>query len=407
MPLESSRACLASYNPDTRLKPFEIAHPITTAVNTTLIVDLVAFAVLIVLSSLVRSRFHHHNYSPTGAGGIVMGIGIFADFSLPQLPFHSPILARLITLELFVIWLFLAASYCAAAVNGHFRMHIGHPLRRFAIGTWVAGTAVLAVLAARTMPEARPLEKLLTLIAVAVYLPYVGVFVHGYYKLLRRPFKQNANGAVLLATVSTQSIVIALATNFSAEFPDYIGIKVIAFDMIFLFSGLVLIALHYHAKNSRLLAVEWQNANCIVHGAVSITGLALVLISNFDGKMLLGVWEATLVLLVVVELLELVRLVERFRQRGFRRAMLVYDTSQWTRNFTFGMFYAFSFTLYHHLVIAPLANGSVAYPALQAIVNWGQYAVLAALLAEIGLFLRARLHLFWHVPGQHRIPAPR
>lgn len=234
------------------------------AVNATLAFDIGAFAVLLALSALVRSRFKHHGYSATSAFAIVMVIGIFADFSLPQLPFYTPLLARLITLEVLVIWCFLAWSCLVAALNRHFRMHIAHPLRRFAIGTWVAGTAVLSALATHALPQALWLDKTLALVAVAVYLPYVAIFVQGYYQLLKHPLKQNSNGVILLATVSTQSIVIALRTAFGGGFPVDVAIGMVAFDMTFLCSVLVLIALHYHAEGSWLLAVEWKTptASC-------------------------------------------------------------------------------------------------------------------------------------------------
>ncbi|MGH8127223.1 MAG: hypothetical protein ACRETC_02495, partial [Gammaproteobacteria bacterium] len=182
--------------------------------NSVLVFDIAAFAALLTLSALVRLRFKHHGYSATSAFGIVMAIGIFADFSLPQLPFYTPLLLRLITLEVLVIWFFLAGSYLASAINRHFRMHIAHPLRRFAIGTWVAGSATLAMLATHALPEARLLDKTLALVAVAVYLPYVVIFVQGYARLARHPLKQNSDGVILLATVSTQSVLLALHTAF-------------------------------------------------------------------------------------------------------------------------------------------------------------------------------------------------
>ncbi|MGH8128988.1 MAG: hypothetical protein ACRETC_11630, partial [Gammaproteobacteria bacterium] len=187
-----------------------------------------------------------------------------------------------------------------------------------------------------------------------------------------------------------------LHTAFGNGFPVEVAIGMVAFDMIFLCSGLVLIALHYHAEGSWLLAVEWKNANCIVHGAVSITGLALVLTSNFWPDVLLGVWEVALVLFAVIEIIEFVRLCEREHRRGWRRGLLVYDSTQWTRNFTYGMFYAFSYELYRHLSVASSPTGDFWYPALRVIAEWGQYVVLVFLIVEIAIFLRARLHLFWH-----------
>lgn len=106
-------------------------------------------------------------------------------------------------------------------------------------------------------------------------------------------------------------------------------------------------------------------------------------------------WEVALVLFAVIEILEFLRLCEREHRRGWSRGLLVYDTTQWTRNFTYGMFYAFSYELYRHLSVASSPTGDLWYPALRVIAEWGQYVVLAALLIEIAIFSRARLHLFW------------
>lgn len=355
--------------------------------------DIAAFALLFIASAMLRRRFRHHGYAATAAGGIVMATGIFASFSLPRLPFHSPWLGRLVTIEIMVIWLFLAGSYLASALHRRFRMHVRHPLRRFAIGTWVAGTAVLATLCTEALPEAPLVGRVLALIAVALYLPYALLFVHGYANLLRRALTQDADGVILLATVSTQSVVIALHTAFAGSFPLRLALGMIAFDLVFLCTGLVLIALHYRARRSWLLAVEWKNANCIIHGAVSITGLALVLVAPFQPAVLLDLWFVVLVLFTIVEAIELIRMIERERGRGLRLAIFVYDTTQWARNFTYGMFYAFSFALQRQLDAMPAVPDVAWLPALRGVASWGQYVVLAFLLVEMTLFFRARLHL--------------
>lgn len=375
--------------------------------NPALGVDTGAFVGLFLLSAFVRSRFRHHGYSATAAGGIVMSTGVFVAFAFTQLPFYTPLLARLATIEIFVIWLFLAWSYLTAFINRHFRMHYTRPQRRFAIGTWVAGTAVLATLAEHTMPETLLFPSVLALIAVAIYLPYVVIFVAGYIRLWRHPATQNANGVILLATVSTQSIVIALHTAFGGAFPAGLEIGMVAFDLIFLASGFVLIALHFHAVRSWFLAIEWKNANCIIHGAVSITGLALVLTSNFGGDVAFGVWQVALILLVLIESLEFIRMFEREHRRGFRRGLLVYDVTQWTRNFTFGMFYAFSLALYRHFEALRSVESDFWFPLLHFIVNWGQYVVLAILVIEVTIFMRARLYHFHPRAGHPSSPRPR
>lgn len=353
--------------------------------------DAALFVGLLGISALVRGRFRHQGYSSTAAGGIVMATGIFAGYSLPRLPGASPWLARGVALEILVIWLFLAGSYIASARDRRFRMHVGHPLRRFAVGTWVAGTAVLAALCTAVLPEAPLLGKSLAVLAAAIHVPYVALFVRGYAELLRRAFSQSADGIILLATVATQSVVIALHTAFAGAFPARVALAMIAFDLVFLATGFVLIVLHYRARRSWLLAVEWKNANCIIHGAVSITGLALVLVAPLPPAVLLRLWLAVLALFLAVESIEAVRVIERGLARGLRLGMLVYDTTQWARNFTWGMFYAFSVALLRRLAVSPDVPDVPWLPALHAVADWGQYVVLAFLLVEIVLFFRARL----------------
>lgn len=327
--------------------------------------------------------------------GMVMAIGIFLAYSLPHLPIHSSLLARLFTLELLVVWCYIAGSYVRTIVRGKFlRMHIADPLGRFGLGTWVAGTAVPAALVADTLPELHLLAVLLAVIAFVVYLPYLALFLHGYYRLLKRPRQQNANGVILLATVSTQSVLIAFIAVFKPDVPDAVATGLFIFDLFFLCSGITLITINFHSISARRLAAGWKNTNCIIHGAVSITGLGLLLTFDFGIPMLYGLWRVILVLFVVIEIVELVRLVERETRLGIRQALLPYNTSQWTRNFTYGMFYAFSVSLYQQMGAESARNTDVWFLALEFISQWGQFVVLGVLLFEIALFLRYRMHRF-------------
>lgn len=373
--------------------------------NLVLAFDAAAFAILLALSAIIRSTcFRRGIRSVTGAMGIVMAIGIFAAFSLPQFSFYSPWLGRLVTLELLVIWLYIASAYLTAALRGAFEVYVGHPLRRFGIGTWVAGSGVLAVLVTRTLPEAQLLAALLAVIAFAIYLPYVALYVHGYYRLLKRPMRQNARGVILLATVSSQSVLIAFVTVFDFQLPDVWFDTFFLIDNAFLCTGIILIALHFHSFKSRRLAEKWKNTNCIVHGAVSITGLAAVKASALGTPFLMDVWRITLVLFVVIELIELVRAAQRVRRFGLRQGLFVYNTTQWARDFTFGMFYAFSLSLYQQAAAEPSGVIGFGSGILAFVAEWGPFIVAPVLLTEIGIFLHYRLR--WPSQGTPvRVPA--
>ena len=352
---------------------------------------LLIFLILLALSALVRSRFRHHFYSATAAGGSVMAIGIFADAALPQLPFHNYVSLQVLVLELGVIALFLAMSYLLAAVTRHFRMHISHPLRRFGIGTWVAAVAVLSVLILHALPAWTVAGRVLAVLAAALYVPYLGILLHAYLAMARHPRRLPANGIILLATVATQAVLLALYTAFPQRLPPLVILAMLAIGGLFYAFGLIFIVQHHHALRSRQLAVEWKNSNCIIHGAVSITGLVAAQTRCLGEDALLGIWFTAFILLLLVELLETLRLIERIATRGLKRGAFVYDTSQWTRNFTYGMFYAFTLALTRLPGMGSMAADIPWWPVAEAVVRWGQYAVLLFLLAEITLFFRAQL----------------
>jgi hypothetical protein len=98
-----------------------------------------------------------------------------------------------------------------------------------------------------------------------------------------------------------------------------------------------------------------------------------------------ALWIYCALAFVLVEAVELVRLARRVRQYGWLGGVLVYDASQWARNFTFGMFYAFT--------VAALQRGAdaawLAAPQ-RAVAAWGQYVVLALLLIEAALLAWGR-----------------
>src|SRR5690606_9654592 len=118
------------------------------------------------------------------------------------------------------------------------------------------------------------------------------------------------------------------------------------------------------------LVHDWNNTNCILHGAMSITGLAAALTLSVPLGFTVLVWGWVLAVFVVVEAVELLRAVKRVSALGWKEGVLSYHVSQWSRNFTFGMFYAFTV----HLP-ARLLPGSFMRGTHHVISSFGQYAV--------------------------------
>jgi hypothetical protein len=107
-------------------------------------------------------------------------------------------------------------------------------------------------------------------------------------------------------------------------------------------AGVFLIVWRYAADRGWRFATDWDNSNCILHGALSTTGLTATTSGVLGLTAATLLWTYTGAVDVVVEAIELARAVARLRVSGWRDGLLVYDVSQWARNFTVGMFYAFT-----------------------------------------------------------------
>jgi hypothetical protein len=110
------------------------------------------------------------------------------------------------------------------------------------------------------------------------------------------------------------------------------------------------------------------------------------------------VWYYVLLVFVAVESLEVVRLVLRVKEHGWREGVLAYRVTQWSRNFTFGMFYAFTLQLPDNATeIDPVAW----MPAFRSLIlTYGPYAVLLLLLIEFFIYVRHRFREDRSFPGR-------
>ena len=79
-----------------------------------------------------------------------------------------------------------------------------------------------------------------------------------------------------------------------------------------------------------------------MHGALSITGLASITSHAVNNQSIIGIWILAAVCFLIVESFEVHRLFKRMKDLGIQKGILIYDVSQWSRIFTFGMFYTFT-----------------------------------------------------------------
>ena len=137
-----------------------------------------------------------------------MALGIFALAALQRMPFPARLTTQFIALELLIVWTYIALHFLACAMRGTMHRHSGDPIQSFAIGTWVAGTAVVAELVLTGLPQWRSAAAALALVAVLLWLWYLALVARGLWAIIVGRARGGVNGAILLSTVSTQSIVL-------------------------------------------------------------------------------------------------------------------------------------------------------------------------------------------------------
>lgn len=317
--------------------------------------------------------------APNAIGAPVMALGVFGVGALQRLP-GGPALTQPLAAALALAWAGIVLALVVSIRRGGIAGRTQPLLGSFAIGTWVAATAVVARLLMVAVPSLGWFARGLFFVALAIWLWFMPIAIRNLARLTNDP-TANPTGAILLATVATQ----AIALMGLRLYPDVAAVHWSAAALIGLglacyLAGLFLVVRRYASSREWRIADDWDNTNCILHGALSITGLAAVASGIFAAADLLVFWVGAVAAFAVVEAFEVTRLAARVKELGWRRAVWVYDISQWARNFTFGMFYAFT------LAFAERVPVFAARPLLErlrdAILAYGQYVVLLLLLAE-------------------------
>jgi hypothetical protein len=327
-----------------------------------------------------------------------MAGGIFTAVSLQHIP-RGASLTTPLAMVLGLGWLGIAWLISREAVRNGLRRHTGPLIGSFAIGTWVAASAIVVRMAMLAAPDARWLAEALFTATVGIWLWFAPQAARNLLRIARLPARDaQPNGVILLTTVATQAVALPAVRLF----PDTMLVGDIAHVLLAVglagyLVGAVLICRRYLAGTGWRLATDWDNTNCILHGALSISGFAAVVSGAVGVRLLVAYWAVTLAVFAIVEAIELARLVTRIRAFGWRGGILVYDVSQWARNFTFGMFYAFTTALAGSG--GPAGPFGALTPVVDAILRFGQYAVLLLLLVELTLMAR------WLATGEVRTAA--
>lgn len=259
-------------------------------------------------------------YIKTSTMAAVMAVGIITQgvftnyFSFVD----TNIFGKLLSAFTISLWASFLFSLVLAFRDRQFiNIHYDNPINRFGIGTWVASTSVCSILISNNFPERLQLVKYVTILNVILWMTYIIISIIALRDIHRLELTNKVHGILLLTTVSTQSIVLLLNTVFKEKVAFYINISLLLVGTLFYIICAILI-LNRYLKSYKSLNIEdeWQNTNCILHGAVSITGLACILSNAFDDLMITLLWVIAASVFLVVELVEIYRLFKRIKRFG-------------------------------------------------------------------------------------------
>ncbi|WP_404451618.1 hypothetical protein LG329_14935 [Virgibacillus necropolis] len=322
------------------------------------------------------------------SGAIIMASGIFLIGTVNAFPVLDSQLGKYLAILVMIAWVVIYKSLSIQFFQRDFLIpFIKHPVKSFAIGTWIAGVSVLCNVFIKYFPEIILITKAMAILNTFLWLFFLVTCCYNFRKLFFENKRYPVHGAILLSTVGTQSIILLL-NNVFFQFPTYFSKAIIILGFIFYFAGIILISKRYVQQKNWTLANDWSNTNCIIHGALSITGLAIVTSNTFTPAFVAVFWVIVFLLLVVIEAIEVLRAIIRIKNYGWNKGLFEYNVSQWSRNFTFGMFYTFSLVMHfnpYYPIPEMLFNFQNSFMAFWA------WVVLSALIIQIGIFVKSRI----------------
>ncbi|MBS4175295.1 hypothetical protein [Bacillus sp. FJAT-49736] len=291
-----------------------------------------------------------NQHIPTSAGAIVMAAGILLLGAMQKVVSHYHYFAVLST---FLVLLLLTILYLALIrdlVRGvMWQHHLCNPIQSFGAGTWIAGTSVTILVMMSGDTSLKPIALALFSFNIIWMIGFLLLIIRNYIYLCNAKetaMRKKVHGILLLACVAVQSVLAAGHSLYGNSFVNTFGTWLWWLGCSLYVLGLIFVLNRYFRSDNRDLSLNWMNTNCIIHGAMSISGLVGETTGVVPPSVLFWVWIWVIAAFILVEGIEIVRSVQRIKKLGWKDGLWVYDTSQWARNFTFGMLLAF-FMHYH------------------------------------------------------------
>lgn len=350
--------------------------------------SIIMLIILFFIFILIRTKFISPSPSDTPAGAIVMACGIFINGAMKNIYFLEKNASELFAMLLLLLWIFIWASFANSFIQNTFKeIHMKNPIKSFAIGTWVAGTSVCGIAVYQRLHALAFIAYFLFFTGAVIWLFYLFVFIRSYIIIFKSNLYDKVNGVLLISTVSTQSLVVLASTIFDKKYFIEASRFIISLGVILYIFAFILIFKRYFFTKRWNIEDDWQNTNCILHGAMSITGLASVSSGAVNSNLILVIWLWVMSWFVIVEAIEIIRAWKRIKLYGFVRGIAIYDVTQWSRIFTFGMLYTFTM----RFNIASVTNNSTLINLRNLILQYGTWVMVCILVIEAILFFKIEL----------------
>lgn len=308
--------------------------------------------VILALAIILNYKIYRLKVS-TVAGSSIMAIGITIK-SVFTVNVTGPMVRDVLFYIMIFLTFWIIIHYAFDLIQGTFyTSHLEHPVVSFSIGTWIASLSVMTIVLSDR--DIQLFAQIIFMMNLFIWLLFLGLVIRNYSIIFKnmRKYTRQIQGGLLLTCVATQSIVIAGSATFDTKFPTTLALILILIGFSLYFLNLGLIVYRYIRILNRDLTESWTNTNCIIHGALSITGVSFTFsYSNFTG-MIQFIWVITFILFLIVECIEILRCVQRIKKLRWRQAIFIYSPTQWARVFTFGMFLFFTKRIYtdHYTLI--------------------------------------------------------
>ncbi|WP_238883782.1 hypothetical protein [Clostridium sp. YIM B02551] len=338
------------------------------------------FILLFLIFFIIKILLLKSTPSETAAGAIVMGCGIFINGAMKNIPLLENKAGKILTTSLLIIWIFIAASFIESAIKKTINeIHFKGAIKSFGVGTWVAGTSVCGIAIFQRIHELDTFARVMFWGNLALWALYLAICIRNYGAIFGQGLYSKVHGILLLSTVSTQSIVVFGNTIFGEKFPKLVSSSLIYLGIALYILAFILIIRKYFFSKEWNLEDGWTNTNCILHGAMSITGLASAVSGAINYNLVLFIWLWILLWFIIVEFIEVLRAIKRVNKYGFIKGVAVYNVTQWSRIFTFGMLY--TFTMKFNLSL-PTLTSKFLFSIQNFILRSGTWIMVLILLYE-------------------------